>query len=178
MLHTKFPAPLSEITASDRWEGELQQTKRDGTLIIAASRWTTLRNLDSGSAEWLEINTDITARKQAEEAARRLSGRLLQLQDEERRKIARELHDSLGQYLTGLKINLEIAPTIAEKDKPALLAECSRMVDECLSETRTISYLLHPIAQSSAAAGRGGIRFSGSLVRGWFRAAQWHQGES
>ena len=49
------------------------------------------------------MNTDITARKRAEEAARSLSGRILTLQDDERRRIARGLHDSLGQYLTALK---------------------------------------------------------------------------
>ena len=51
---------------------------------------------------WVQINTDITDRKRAEEDLRELSGRLLSLQDEERRRIARELHDGTGQNLVAL----------------------------------------------------------------------------
>src|SRR5205085_3445263 len=99
LLHTIFPVPISEIKKTERWQGELLQVKRDGSRITVASRWTTLRHADGAFAGWLEINTDITLRKRAEDAARRLSGRILSLQDDERRRIARELHDSLGQYL-------------------------------------------------------------------------------
>ncbi len=49
---------------------------------------------------------DITALKRAENTVRWLSGRLLQLRDDERRRLARDLHDSLGQILTAVKMNL------------------------------------------------------------------------
>jgi signal transduction histidine kinase len=65
------------------------------------------------------------------------------LQDEERRRIARELHDSLGQYLTALKISLDLLST-KEGSQAAVAAECSQIVDRCLTETRTLSHLLHP----------------------------------
>jgi len=100
ILHTEFPVPLSEIMQADRWEGELRHTTKGGNQITVASRWTTLRDRNGKSVGWLESNTDLTARKRAEEAARSLSGRILTLQDDEHRKIARGLHDSLGQYLT------------------------------------------------------------------------------
>jgi len=87
---------------------------------------------------------DVSARKEAEAAARSLSSRLLRLQDEERRRIARELHDSLGQYLTALKINLEVAAQSANPKRDELLAEAVKLADSCLTETRTISHLLHP----------------------------------
>jgi PAS domain S-box-containing protein len=140
-LRTEFPVPLSDILRSDRWEGELYQYKKDGSPIVVASRWTTLRDNNGKPTEWLEINTDITERKRAEEAARKLSSRLLTLQDEERRRIARGLHDSLGQYLTALKINLNLLPS---GDQATIVAECADIVEKCLSETRTISHLLHP----------------------------------
>jgi PAS domain S-box-containing protein len=91
------------------------------------------------------IAVDVTARRNAEEALRKLSGRLLGIQDQERRRIARELHDSLGQYLAGLKIAIEMltkAPS-AEQSKP-LLNECSDILEKAISETRTLSHLLHP----------------------------------
>ncbi|MGC2185645.1 MAG: PAS domain S-box protein [Terriglobales bacterium] len=143
ILRTEFPVPLSQILESDRWEGELRHTRKDGSRITVTSRWTTLRDHSGRPVGWLEINTDITARKRAEEATRRLSGRILTLQDEERRRIARGLHDSLGQYLTALKMNLDQLLTLGG-DHATVASECSDIVDKCLTETRTISYLLHP----------------------------------
>ena len=81
--------------------------------------------------------------RQSEEASRRLSGRLLQLQDEERRRFARELHDSLGQYLVSLKMNLSLMLN-RPQESAGLLAESIKLVDESITETRTLSYLLHP----------------------------------
>ena len=144
LLHTVFPVPFSEIVQSDLWEGELVQRKRDGSSITVASRWATLRR-GNELAGWLEINTDITARQQAEDAARRLSGRILNLQDEERRRIARELHDSLGQYLTAAKINLDLlSASLNGADEVRLVSDCAETIARCLAETRTLSHLLHP----------------------------------
>ena len=143
VLGTEFPVAVEEIKGADKWEGELRQIQRDGRLIVVASRWTTLRDSGGKPAGWLEINTNITARKRAEEAARNLSGRILSLQDEERRRIARGLHDSLGQYLTALKMSLDLLSS-TEGRHAAVASECSEIVDKCLTETRTISHLLHP----------------------------------
>ena len=143
ILRTEFPVPLEQIKSLDKWEGELRHIKRDGSQIVVVSRWTTLRGNEGKPAGWLEINSDVTARKRAEEAARGLSGRILSLQDEERRRIARGLHDSLGQYLTALKINLDLLST-TEAKQAAVASECSEIVDKCLTETRTVSHLLHP----------------------------------
>jgi signal transduction histidine kinase len=92
-------------------------------------------------AEQTAKQAEQIARK-SEEASRRLSGRLLQLQDEERRKFARELHDSLGQYLVSLKMNLSLLSRSQGSD--GLLAESIKLVEESIAETRTLSYLLHP----------------------------------
>jgi signal transduction histidine kinase len=94
------------------------------------------------------LTAELKAREDAEQSARdseeslrRLTGRLLQLQDAERRKFSRELHDSLGQYLAGAKMNLEM---YASQQKESLLAEAVQLLDRSISETRTISHLLHP----------------------------------
>ncbi len=79
--------------------------------------------------------------RDSEESLRRLTGRLLQLQDAERRKFSRELHDSLGQYLAGAKMNLEM---YLSQQKEHLLAEAVQLLDQSIAETRTISHLLHP----------------------------------
>ncbi len=91
------------------------------------------------------IAVDVTARRNAEGALRKLSGRLLKIQDQERRRIARELHDSLGQYLAGLKIALQMLGNASSQEKKeALTAECNEILDKSISETRTLSHLLHP----------------------------------
>lgn len=143
LLHTEFPIPLDEVKARETWEGELRHSKRDGTKITVASRWRTLRDQNGNPLGWLEINTDISSRKQAEEAARSLSGKILNLQDEERRRIARGLHDSLGQYLAALKMNLDNFPA-SKIEQSKVLADCTDIVSRCLTETRTVSHLLHP----------------------------------
>jgi PAS domain S-box-containing protein len=143
LLRTQYPIPLREIERRDSWEGELRQATRDGRLIVVASRWTKLRDENGNTTGWMEINTDVTGRKQAEDAARRLSGRILSLQDDERRRMARGLHDSLGQYLAALKMHLELMVE-SNPETAGALAECAAIVDQCLTETRTVSHLLHP----------------------------------
>jgi len=87
---------------------------------------------------------DVTARRNAEEALRKLSGRLLGIQDQERRRIARELHDSLGQYLAGLKIAIDMLSSRSPGQNDPLLKECAEILERAIAETRTLSHLLHP----------------------------------
>jgi signal transduction histidine kinase len=94
------------------------------------------------------LSAELEAREEAERSARnseeslrRLTARLLKLQDAERRKFSRELHDSLGQYLVGVKMNLEL---FDERPKDGHFAEAIQLLDEAITETRTISHLLHP----------------------------------
>jgi signal transduction histidine kinase len=75
---------------------------------------------------------------------RQLSGKLLILQDEERRRIARELHDSAGQYLSGIQMNLDACLRENSTTWVSRVADSREMAGRCLSEIRTISYLLHP----------------------------------
>ncbi|MBV8050520.1 MAG: PAS domain-containing protein, partial [Acidobacteriaceae bacterium] len=80
--------------------------------------------------------------EQRTSALRRLSVRILGLQDAERRRIARELHDSLGQYLTGLKIDMDMLRQQPYNDE--LWSQAEEVLSRCLTEVRTLSYLLHP----------------------------------
>ena len=76
-----------------------------------------------------------------------LSAKLINLQDEERRRLARELHDSAGQYLAGIQMNLSalLRPNSGLQDTArARVSDSMDMAKLCTSEIRTISYLLHP----------------------------------
>jgi signal transduction histidine kinase len=75
-------------------------------------------------------------------ALRQLSSRLLSLQDSERRRIARELHDSLGQYLVALKLNVDILRKSPQRGE--LWSQSEELMERCIAEVRTLSYLLHP----------------------------------
>jgi two-component system NarL family sensor kinase len=92
---------------------------------------------------------NVTERKQREEELHQLSSRLLQLQDEERRRIARELHDSVAQGLMAASMNLkqvsESGGTLNKKGRE-MLADAHEILKGLAQEIRSISYLLHPPA--------------------------------
>jgi signal transduction histidine kinase len=85
---------------------------------------------------------EVKARGRAETALRALSARLLTLQDAERRKFARELHDSVGQHLAAMKMAMSMLQAKLPGD--TTLQDCIKMLDDTIAETRTISHLLHP----------------------------------
>jgi PAS domain S-box-containing protein len=84
LLQTRFPRPLDqiwrELESTDRWQGELVHTRRDGTEIVVASRWAIQRDAQGGIESILETNNDITERRRAEQDRRRLEASLLQAQ--------------------------------------------------------------------------------------------------
>ncbi|MGA8274482.1 MAG: CHASE3 domain-containing protein [Candidatus Sulfotelmatobacter sp.] len=82
------------------------------------------------------------AARDGEESLRQLTARLLHMQDEERRKFSRELHDSIGQYLVGIKMSLDMVSRAHPTD--TLLVGAIKLLDQSIVETRTISHLLHP----------------------------------
>ncbi len=77
-------------------------------------------------------------------ALRKLSAKLMRVQDEERRRVARELHDGLGQWLAAAQINIDMALT-GNRDNPrSMLQETRKLIDHAVCSIRTMSYLLHP----------------------------------
>ena len=107
-----------------------------------------LRNPD-GTVVQLAVSRDITMRKQAEEAVKEkeLSARLLKLQDEERRRIARELHDGVGQLLAAMSMNasrLDGEKSNLSPDAARCAEENSKLIEQVSTDIRTMSYLFHP----------------------------------
>jgi two-component system, NarL family, sensor kinase len=113
---------------------------------IHADRWLEINiyPLDTGISVF---SRDVTERKRVEQDLHELSGRVLQSQDDERRRIARELHDGTAQNIAAIALILRRLSGLPEArvdeiQKP--LEESLALVDQCLSEMRTLSYLLHP----------------------------------
>ena len=124
-------------------------SKRLFILAIVVLMVTFILALIMFSVHYQLLTAELDAREQAErtvrdseKSLRSLTGRLLQLQDEERRRFSRELHDSLGQYLAAVKMNLDMFSNSQPGNK--LLSEAIHLLNQSIAETRTISHLLHP----------------------------------
>jgi len=124
---------------------EKRYLRKDGRTVWVRNSASLLG--DSKPARIVTLVEDITERKQAEETLRQLSGRLLRVQDEERRRLARELHDGTAQTIAALGMNLSVVReskvALDERAKKAL-NESMELADQCIRELRTLSYLLHP----------------------------------
>jgi len=103
--------------------------------------------IDGNTVLALAVVRDLTARKRAEHDLQLLSAELMRSQDEERRRIGRDLHDSTGQTLAALELGLAQLmhdTGSAALDRRALLEHCADLAMQCSTEIRTASYLLHP----------------------------------
>jgi PAS domain S-box-containing protein len=163
--------PQKILETAER-EGKAAQegwrVRKDGSRFWANTLVTAIRDPSGNLMGFSKITRDVTERMRHEEALereivekeraqqelirsesslRQLSFELLRTQDEERRRIGREMHDSIGQYLSALKMKLGLVlrknPTLNE-DGQQQLDQFAAMLDECIKEVRTISYLLYP----------------------------------
>ncbi len=135
------------VTMGTPYEQEERHRRVDGTYRWFLARGLPMRDAEGRIVRWYGTNTDIEDRKQAEEELRCLSGQLLRSQDEERRRIARDLHDSTGQDLVALATMLgQLRSSIPSVDRKSarLLSECKTLADKCIRDVRTLSYVLHP----------------------------------
>jgi PAS domain S-box-containing protein len=159
---------LRVAAAVGRFEDEGWRVRKDGTRFWANVIIAALRDSSGNLQGFSKITRDTTERmlalealrksnqelreevarrteaegklQESERSLRKLSGHLLRMQDEERRRLGRELHDSVGQYLAALKMGLDSL----RDDSDSQIQECIRMADLCMTEVRTISYLLYP----------------------------------
>jgi signal transduction histidine kinase len=128
----------------------LAERSRRAFVQVEAARRTLEEKVDERTHELREtlskLQDELKVRAEMEEARRKLSARMLNIQDEERRRIARELHDSIGQTLAALKMTVVPLSEMAPRGSPNAkrLEEVNELLDEAIRETRTISHLLHP----------------------------------
>lgn len=124
---------------------ECRLARADGSALYVELRCSAYEVTDG---RFIQLNfRNISERVLGERELRKLSAKLLRLQDEERRRIARELHDSTAQNLSALEMNMSLLEPMIEKSQPRasqLVAETRQIAGECSRELRNISYLLHP----------------------------------
>ena len=136
----------AQVMAGGRGIYEFEVIGRSGTRRWLETHAAPLPDANGQVTAMLGITRDITERKLAEESMRELSARLLRAQDEERRRIARELHDNTAQQLAALSMNL-VSLQKAVAGKPTAeqtLTDTLALTELAAQEIRTMSYLLHP----------------------------------
>ncbi len=110
-----------------------------------AEREHLLQEAETRSAQLQEARDELEAKVERRTIAlRHLSSQLIHAQDEQSRRIARELHDSIGQYLGALGMSLTQLEMATGSKALEILSECRQLLDQCTNETRTLSHLLHP----------------------------------
>jgi PAS domain S-box-containing protein len=158
LLRTEFPQPLAEIRAElmrvGHWEGDLIKTAKDGRRIVVAGRWALQWGKRDEAPRVLVINSDITERKRGEESLvlqreqlRALAERLQSVREEDRKKVARDLHDQIGQILTSIKMDLTWVTRHLPKSEVEVLArltESIQLINDGVKAVRTICSGLRP----------------------------------
>jgi PAS domain S-box-containing protein len=145
----RFMRPLFDnLLAGDLSYRENVIVTRSGAERLIGWRNTLLRDDGGRVIGTLSSGEDITERKVAEKAMQKMSSLLLRAQDAERRRIAREVHEGIGQYIAGLSLAIGRlrSSCIDETDSNSrqTLAECRTLIQKASQEIRSISYLLHP----------------------------------
>ncbi len=129
-------------------DGEGKITRWYGSATNIDEQRQLLKSLSEARDELEKRVLERTAElRAATESLGELSARLLQMRDDEQRRLARELHDSVGQLLAAIGMNLAVVSAEAGKLSPEAakcVAENAEMVNEVSREIRTISHLLHP----------------------------------
>ena len=153
---------LETAIREGRVEDEGWRIRKDGSKFWATVVITAMRDDAGNLMGFSKVTKDNTERMmvlkalrdsrrelhESEDSLRRLSLHLLRTQDEERRRIGRDLHDSLGQTLSVLKMKLDsLAGSVATNKAASLtqnIAACANLTEDCIKEVRTIAYLLYP----------------------------------
>lgn len=130
---------LAQLEEERLVRGRFVLQRKDGT--VREVEYVAMADILSGVHGL--VAHDVTEQIETERSFAQLSRRLLELQEQERRRIARELHDTTGQHLAALRLNLSRIVR-APQPPPALVEETFALIDQSAAEIRTLSYLLHP----------------------------------
>ena len=127
-------------------EFEFEMKRKDGTSFPAEQTFAPIRNEAGQIVTWIVVARDITERKTTEAGLRQMSRRILEAQEAERQRVARELHDSVNQLIASAKMRVHRVEENARLNPAAreLLARCDELLVRALEENRRIAHDLRP----------------------------------
>jgi PAS domain S-box-containing protein len=125
---------------------EFMMKRKDGTTFSTEQNLVPIRNEAGRTVIWVATVRDITEHKRIEQDLRQLSGRIIEAQEAERQRVARELHDSVNQVIASAKMRLRKVETYVAPNPVAreLLARCDELLVQALEENRRIAHNLRP----------------------------------
>lgn len=144
------PERLLRLAAAEgRCEDEGWRMRKNGTRFWASVVIAAMRDAAGNLTGFSKVTRDLTERRQHEEALRKVTAQVLSVQDAERRRLARDLHDSTAQTLTALAINLRLIEqrrVVLGEDGATgeIIKESMKLADQAGREIRNLSHLLHP----------------------------------
>jgi PAS domain S-box-containing protein len=141
----------STIKSGRVWRGEVKNRAKDGTFHWLDTTIVPILDENQNVCQFMAIRYDITPYKKAQEAIGLIPQQILQAQEEERLKIAREIHDDLGQLLVALKIylaNQTVDLTAKYPELKKLADNLKDKVSEIIEKTRDLSHELSPLGLS------------------------------
>jgi two-component system, NarL family, sensor histidine kinase NreB len=141
--HTKefFQSLWATITNGNVWEGEIKNRAKDGTYYWVTTTIVPFLNEEGKPYQHLAIRSEITALKQAEEELQHMMNQMMRIQEEERKRLSRELHDGIGQSLFSLLIHID---RIHQESGNEGLVGVRSSVENLISEVRGLAWELRP----------------------------------
>jgi PAS domain S-box-containing protein len=141
--HEEYEKQVARVAAGERVDAEVVRRSKDGTLMHILLV-TVPVSAPNGQISIYALHRDITKRKTAELSLQAVSRRLLEVQEDERRRLSRELHDEIGQSLTVLGFSLGTSRASAPEAIKNELDASRQIVDDLLSRVRRLSFDLRP----------------------------------
>lgn len=181
---TQIRKDLENALKGKPFDHDVKYTLPDGSKRDLHVRGLPVRNAEGKVIKVVGVTLDLTERLRAEEGFRRVSDQLLTLRDEEQRRMAVSLHETVSQEMAALKMSLaRVSETLSKRNAVGrkFLQSAREFAEEVIQQIRTVSYLLHPLLLDEAGLGpalrafasgfseRSGIKVKVTIKRGFGR---------